>query len=289
MSCICSRHNAAFDSMIIAFCLADSRLIDGITGMRSKLHATFGHRRYGPAVSHSPSSDLFRFMTKTCGMSSATTVLNTYELLEHILLHLPLRDLLLAEGVCMTWRIFIRESAPISMALFRKTKEQLDVVGKRVYSTNDAPATVEWTDTATGTRFPVPLLNPFMASVFREEGVHQKLLSALLFRNTVGGLGQAFYHEAASWGRMLPRQPVQSNYTISCMIPGAGVNTVKADKAPITLGDLSDGLRKHIINCKKCDGCGVGYHVTGLAMAGMSTDISMSGWQLLEETRLWDP
>ncbi|KAK5746355.1 hypothetical protein LTR17_000735 [Elasticomyces elasticus] len=50
----------------------------------------------------------------------AHTVFNTYELLEMILLHLPLRDLLFACGASKTFHDIINRSEPIQQALFMK-------------------------------------------------------------------------------------------------------------------------------------------------------------------------
>ena len=51
-------------------------------------------------------------------MSATTKVLGTNELLEMILLKLPLRDVLLAQLVCKTWRADITASIDLQRALF---------------------------------------------------------------------------------------------------------------------------------------------------------------------------
>ncbi|KAK5120101.1 hypothetical protein LTR85_006582 [Meristemomyces frigidus] len=51
-------------------------------------------------------------------MSTAQQVCETYELLERILLHLPLRDLLLSQRICTSFRDLVRRSQNINRALF---------------------------------------------------------------------------------------------------------------------------------------------------------------------------
>ena len=53
-------------------------------------------------------------------MAAASQVGNTYELLENILLHLPLRQLLLAQKVNKKFHAVIQDSLQINQALFWK-------------------------------------------------------------------------------------------------------------------------------------------------------------------------
>ena len=51
-------------------------------------------------------------------MAASVRVLDTVELLEHILYKLPMRDLLLSQRVCKQWQAVIKASKKLQCALF---------------------------------------------------------------------------------------------------------------------------------------------------------------------------
>ena len=58
--------------------------------------------------------------TEAPKVTASTKVLNTVELLELVLLELPVRDLLLVQRVCCTWHSTIENSRLLQQALFFK-------------------------------------------------------------------------------------------------------------------------------------------------------------------------
>lgn len=95
---------------------------------------------------------------------AAVQVFATYELLENILMHLPLRSLLLAQRVDISFRDLIWRSANINRALFftPATSQSIDW-----YRPEDAQPgrevcyQGEWKSEADG-KTVQPLLNPFL-------------------------------------------------------------------------------------------------------------------------------
>lgn len=69
----------------------------------------------------------------------AAKVLDTYELLEDILLHLPLRRLLLAQGVNKKFSAVIRDSLKINKALFLKTSTNTSAIWQRETAARQVP------------------------------------------------------------------------------------------------------------------------------------------------------
>ena len=64
-------------------------------------------------------------------LPSSERVFNTVELIEAVLLELPLRDILLAQQVCKTWQAAIAASSPLQRALcLQPIKTPIDEVRK---------------------------------------------------------------------------------------------------------------------------------------------------------------
>lgn len=101
-------------------------------------------------------------------MEAATSVLDNYELLENILLHLPVLDLLLAERVSKTFQGLIAQSEEIRQALFLVPTSTSASVAFSQPSVHAADQSLgnnrrEWS-TADGTVLR-PIINPFIAQV----------------------------------------------------------------------------------------------------------------------------
>ena len=94
-----------------------------------------------------------RYGTNNCDMAAAR-VFDTPELLERILLHLPLRDLLLAQRVRGSWRSLIDSSKKAQKALFLEPYSSLVVedCNQLWYIKNDETSSLAFS----------PLLNPFL-------------------------------------------------------------------------------------------------------------------------------
>ncbi|KAK4550607.1 hypothetical protein LTR36_000186 [Oleoguttula mirabilis] len=104
-------------------------------------------------------------------MTAARRVFDTYELLENVLLHLPLRQLLLAQRISTSFRDLIWRSATINRALFF-TPATAETVERYCYDLDhdhsqsqpdicDEPDEGIWM-TAPGPDAVSPLLNPFL-------------------------------------------------------------------------------------------------------------------------------
>jgi hypothetical protein len=101
-------------------------------------------------------------------MAASSSVLNTYELLENILLHLPLRQLLLAQRVNKKFHAVIEDSLKINQALFFKPSSNHhadweDDIELERETGPLSPSTIQqshWKQIG-GHQVPVILLNPF--------------------------------------------------------------------------------------------------------------------------------
>jgi hypothetical protein len=126
--------------------------------------------------------------------------LEIVELLEHILLHLPQRDLLLAQRVCRRWHAVINASKHIQRALYFLPLPPAN-------STSSQPAS-----------------NPLLASAFAgyfkflawEEftSTYTSTWASMLLYSTEKRWQQRFIQEEASWRRMLVTQPPVSHVDI---------------------------------------------------------------------------
>lgn len=114
-------------------------------------------------------------------MASAA-VFGTYELLEQILLHLPVKDLLLSQGVAKGWHDMVQRSQGARRALF---SDDSFTVGA-YYTERHGP----WhMDCGTGVHAEHalrPLINPLLNdfSINEEEGIMSSSITAWLLRLT---------------------------------------------------------------------------------------------------------
>ena len=160
-------------------------------------------------------------------MGASTQVLQTYELVELTLLHLPLMDILFAQRVCRVWHAVFNRSHKIRRALFLLPSSdsmlKLDLE-RRICNGCWRWITVDG-QAVTG----APLMNPLVRRFIRrnddsdKEGVvefsHRELLKGQDTSHRLPGYGQpslAVHDCTASWKRMLMTQPPVKSIAIWC-------------------------------------------------------------------------
>lgn len=172
-------------------------------------------------------------------LASAKTF-DTYELLESILLHLPLSDLLLSQAVCQRWRDLHADSCRIQTALFKKPIDKDPI---HVYRDSDrdddnnedvdydlflALTDIEWPHTQSRPQRK-PTFNPFLP----------KLVDGNMFANPsldrAKDKTRSFTNPQSSWRGMQMAQPAIAEVWVGC-------STKFGDPRGITVGELTDFL-----------------------------------------------
>lgn len=97
-------------------------------------------------------------------MAHTTDVWKTYEPLEHILLHLPIKDLPLAQRVCKVWQSVWKRSQNIQRALLMVPSSDTRLRCEKRDSGQGCDE-CEWESAA-----PKPILNPFLPLLIYNEG-----------------------------------------------------------------------------------------------------------------------
>ena len=99
----------------------------------------------------------------TATMSAATRTIETYELLEHMLLHLPTSDIILFRAVCSSWKSIIETSIHLRRATFRSPrtdsllKPQLHMLFGNIFKPPSLKATHEDVDFLVNPLFSRPI------------------------------------------------------------------------------------------------------------------------------------
>ncbi|KAI0146163.1 hypothetical protein GGR57DRAFT_293855 [Xylariaceae sp. FL1272] len=115
------------------------------------------------------------------------------EIAENILAHLPMKDLLLAQGVSLSWRDLIRASPVLQMSLFMR------------------PRHLEPAQNTSSNGVPIREINPLLMEHMQmwfcrdPDNQHRTVKDAPWAQQTVSRL--AFLRRDASWRRMLLAQP----------------------------------------------------------------------------------
>ncbi|KAI9927542.1 hypothetical protein ASPWEDRAFT_746562 [Aspergillus wentii DTO 134E9] len=123
--------------------------------------------------------------------SPPSNVFFIWELLEHILLNLDLRTLLLSQKVCRTWHKTINDSRPLQQALFFQP--------------------MEGSDTPEQKRTRNPLLEEALYPQFKFNTYYYKLSRGRKHTNHLSDIQPGAYtRQEASWRRMLIQQPPTS-------------------------------------------------------------------------------
>jgi hypothetical protein len=143
-------------------------------------------------------------------MAATATAFGLPELLEDILLHLPLKDLLLAQGVCKGWRDLIQDSKKARMALYLEPCSTTRLFGD--------PNTFTWRETATrNTPKHKPIINPLLskqikyrAEIMCVEVVHDGFINPtnpVSLKEAMAAEQTSLHNAAASWRKTLLLQP----------------------------------------------------------------------------------
>ena len=198
--------------------------------------------------------------SQTTNMVASLEVLETYELVELTLLHLPLKDLLLAQRVCKGWQSVWKRSQNIQRALFLLPSSDVRI---RI-----APERGEyiWETIARNQDYVVtqnPILNPFMKRFIYFDGEYTIIKHVGLVSPThpSGRLAPAtgdilaLHQRDASWRKMLFSQPAAEEIAMYC---SRGHGTEFPDTfllkqgGYMTVGGVVDGLREHWFSCPNC-------------------------------------
>ncbi|KAK5128297.1 hypothetical protein LTR85_002964 [Meristemomyces frigidus] len=244
-------------------------------------------------------------------MAASTRVFDTYELLKNILLHLPFRDLLLAESVSKSFQSLIERSKKIRAALFRTPFVDGLTVEHGMYRVEVDQDGEDYYGSAWQTLNEVayePVINPFInnfgmgsqdwngAGLLKHDGFINPS-GGILSGKPVGNKVKVFTYKHASWRKMLAFQPPPSSVQIHCAewymkaVDDYDWNPDDcAFSADFERGVTVDRLRKtmidHWMECPDCP------HVTEREGPGTwsfrgemdveQVPLDPTGWQMLE-------
>ncbi|KAK4498551.1 hypothetical protein PRZ48_011209 [Zasmidium cellare] len=132
-------------------------------------------------------------------MTPQQKVFNTAELLEEVLLYLPMKDVLLDQRVCKTWKNGIDGSIKLQKALFMRPAGEIEVEESKLYDPYDIEVETRYYF-ATKTCF----INPLLLSKHGKGGVAHLVVGEL---TNEWDLPPSVLYPQASWRRMLVTQP----------------------------------------------------------------------------------
>ena len=220
-------------------------------------------------------------------MAACDSVIATSELLEKIILHLPLQDILLNQRVSSLWRAIIQESPQIQRVLFMKPSSAERLDNEHQTAGGDAELTEKWWTTL-GREFDVefgPVLNPFMQKyAFRKDYTEVECIGVSIVhkgfinptaedtRNSVLHVEQC-HSRNASWRKMLFSQPPMSCLRILCNVNHLLDNDHRHEDLDslqdrdencfrilngngLSMGDVVKGIREHWFICPHCPSTG---------------------------------
>lgn len=220
---------------------------------------------------------------------AAAQVFGTYEVLESILLHLPLFDLLLVERVSSQFQAVIKRSKKIGQALYREAAiERTTMVfdcfdKKRGWFTE-------------GRVLQHPIINPFIAqSVYDDDdGLNGILHDGFVDMRSNKGKHErveqqvaALPHRGASWKPMLMMQPPPRRVAFRCWEEvDEEVFDVERENG-VTLNRMRRCLVDHWQECPNCPICGEDQGENVWRYWGQEyvelVEGHITGWQMLEE------
>ncbi|KAK4621126.1 uncharacterized protein CLAFUR5_10484 [Fulvia fulva] len=202
-------------------------------------------------------------MANAASNKAAENVWQVAELLEEILLRLPLHDLLVSQRVCRTWHT---GTSSILEALFLQPRP-----GRCTYrSTGRNPGWKNLDGDAVS-----PVYNPFISKdfVFIPDLDADEMLAALPYGGEIIHYGlvapdpfikkhQQLYQQVnflgmgASWRNMLVMQPPATQIEFDCdnhwyEVTG-NISTTISNPNGVTWGDLVDAYRAHWMQCLNC-------------------------------------
>lgn len=189
---------------------------------------------------------------------ASTAAFGTYELLEQVLLHLPVKDLLLSQRVAKGWRDLVQRSGRIRRALFLddsfSTGTVLDEKTMLWHMTSRTAGDYEHA------LFPLinPILNTFFTKI--QEGLRDKELlhdGLVAPRNASDPNARLNHHELArhtrmaSWKRLHMFQPHLCKLRIYCAEGGAHYESCQLG-SNLRSAEVIEGLRRHWYECPNC-------------------------------------
>lgn len=146
-------------------------------------------------------------------MSAAARVFAIAELHENILRQLPMRDLLLAQQVCSSWRDAITTLTLLQQLLYFKTMVASSSMPKREGTFEAVRG--NWYS-STNMTFGSHMANPVLGLLKR----HIRKRGCMWFDNINAMLGPPWSHQEASWRRMLICRPATTGtfeYVFDCL------------------------------------------------------------------------
>ncbi|KAK5128287.1 hypothetical protein LTR85_002954 [Meristemomyces frigidus] len=197
-------------------------------------------------------------------MAACTRALGVTELKERILLHLPLKDLLLAQRVSKEWRDLIQDSQKTRQALFLESTSKASIVFDHNHvSGGYAVATIPaWNVFGKDTWLAAnPILNPLLHqhTGYKRESqsahiLHEGFINPVNPRcpgKKMDDKSRATHRAKASWRTMTLMQPAISRLSFFCSDCQHDENQI-FDVRGAKLGKLVQGLRDHWHICPNC-------------------------------------
>lgn len=191
---------------------------------------------------------------------ASTAVFDTYELLEQILLHLPVTDLLLSQQVCKKWQQVVHRSRGIRCALF--IEDFFDDGAHAVPSPNDPIGLIQrWHFAeANGAEFRVvvnPLLNEFFDSgAYGDPLLHYGPVAPVNINNPMDPFNFDPWSRRCrfqSWKAMRMFQPWQYDLLVPCKPALFGRYNERYNLGSnLSAGGVVDRLRAHWFECPDC-------------------------------------
>jgi hypothetical protein len=170
-------------------------------------------------------------------MDAMQRVIGTTELLEKILLRLPMRSLLHTQRVCKSWKQVITTSPSLQQALFFRAKGQFPRS-----NSEDEKQEAE--------------LNPLLVWLFPPFFETHAFYGWLSFRNLAqfnnmhfnftDSTRSAVLRGDASWRKMLPTQPPPEDLAINLRMHGQGGESIRSGRL-VKEELIQDGIRMGII------------------------------------------
>lgn len=229
-------------------------------------------------------------------MTYYARVLNTYEILEHIMLHLPLFDLLRSERVSKSFQNVIKRSKSVRTALFREpaiadttmTFRKPDEVAKRfLYDEYSRWVTAEGD-------LQQPIISPFVPQFIDFSGTKFILHNGFVDPRVDGGLRdevsdatEALFRRCASWRTTYMFQTPALEVDFDCMmqIPLYPMGFCAREDGGLTLGQMRRCLVDHWQECPN-DPVWHGRPNTWVIDGGENVDHvhdGITGWEMLAE------
>ncbi|KAK4542580.1 hypothetical protein LTR36_006628 [Oleoguttula mirabilis] len=226
-------------------------------------------------------------------MAACATTLGIAELLECTLLHLPLKDLLLAQCVSKVWRNLIQDSKRAKQVLFLEATSESEIF----YDVSGSA----W-KTAAGIELPGnPVVNPLLHPHINywqwqanEMGsvriLHEGFINPVNPRcpgKKMVSTSRALHRATASWRSMVLLQPRASMIELYCTDSAdtADPSFLVHNPEGVTLGEVVQRLRDHWHICPNCpyeedfDNC---WEFTG----DEDVDVvrpDITGWEMMAE------